>query len=165
MGTIAEGILIAALKAGAGTVNGCPKDYPGAVQIGSAALPGKERIRLGSIRMFRGIETFLKERKMSDEYGFMQYPHISTAGMKHEDWLETRKGSIGGSEAGAVMGMNNFASPLTVYLEKKGLVPASEMSRAAQRGKILEPVIRQRTIEAFPARQFAAFNKPVKMAL
>jgi putative phage-type endonuclease len=48
------------------------------------------------------------------------------------------------------MGMNNFASPLTLYLQKKGLVPASEMSRAAKRGKILEPVIRQITIEDFP---------------
>jgi putative phage-type endonuclease len=70
--------------------------------------------------------------------------------MEFEAWLETRKGSIGGSDAGAVMGMNNFASPLTLYLQKKGMVPASEMSRAAKRGKILEPVIRQITVEDFP---------------
>ncbi|MDR1251488.1 MAG: YqaJ viral recombinase family protein, partial [Treponema sp.] len=77
-------------------------------------------------------------------------PHISTAGMEYEVWLKKRMDSLGGSDAGAVMGMNNFASPLTLYLQKKGLVPASEMSRAAKRGKILEPVIRQITIEDFP---------------
>jgi predicted phage-related endonuclease len=35
-------------------------------------------------------------------------------------------------------------------LQKKGLVPESETSRAAKRGKILEPVIRQVTVEEFP---------------
>ena len=78
-------------------------------------------------------------------------PHISTAGMEYEEWLKNRSGGIGGSDAGAVMGMNSFASPLTVYLQKKGLVPARETSRAAQRGKILEPVIRQRIVDEFPA--------------
>ena len=77
-------------------------------------------------------------------------PHISTAGMEYEDWLKKRADSLGGSDAGAVMGMNNFASPLTLYLQKKGLVAVSETSRAAKRGKILEPVIRQITVEDFP---------------
>jgi putative phage-type endonuclease len=77
-------------------------------------------------------------------------PHISTAEMDYEAWQKKRMGSLGGSDAGAVMGMSNFASPLTLYLQKKGLVPASEMSRAARRGKILEPVVRQITVEDFP---------------
>jgi putative phage-type endonuclease len=77
-------------------------------------------------------------------------PHISTVDMEYGDWQKKRMGSLGGSDAGAVMGMNNFASPLTLYLQKKGLVPASEMSRAAKRGKILEPVILQFTREEFP---------------
>jgi putative phage-type endonuclease len=77
-------------------------------------------------------------------------PHVSTVEMEHEAWAKIRMNSLGGSDAGAVMGMNSFASPLTLYLQKKGLVPATEMSRAARRGKILEPVIRQITIEDFP---------------
>jgi putative phage-type endonuclease len=92
-------------------------------------------------------------------------PHISTNGMSYEDWLEIRKCSIGGSDAGAIMGMNNFASPLTVYLQKKGMAPVSEMSRAAKRGKILEPVIRQIAIEEFPQLVIEPvpfmFNSPV----
>ena len=47
--------------------------------------------------------------------------HISTAGMEYEESLKNRNGGIGGSDAGAVMGMNSFASPLTVYLQKKDL--------------------------------------------
>ncbi|MDR2144449.1 MAG: YqaJ viral recombinase family protein [Treponema sp.] len=77
-------------------------------------------------------------------------PHISTVGMEYEAWRKKRMESLGGSDAGAVMGMNTFASPLTLYLRKKGLVAAPETSRAAKRGKILEPVIRQLTGEDFP---------------
>jgi putative phage-type endonuclease len=77
-------------------------------------------------------------------------PHISTNSMGYEEWLEKRNGGIGGSDAGAILGMNSFASPLTVYLQKKGLAPNQATSRAAKRGKILEPVIRQITIEEFP---------------
>jgi putative phage-type endonuclease len=77
-------------------------------------------------------------------------PHISTNGMSYDEWLGKRNGGIGGSDAGAILGKNSFASPLTVYLQKKGLVPNQATSRAAKRGKILEPVIRQITIEEFP---------------
>jgi putative phage-type endonuclease len=92
----------------------------------------------------------LEEEMMIYDSVLETTPHVSTNGLAYEDWLEKRKGSLGGSDAGAVMGMNNFASPLTLYLQKKGIVPASEMSRAAKRGKILEPVIRQITKEDFP---------------
>ena len=77
-------------------------------------------------------------------------PHISTTGMSYEDWLEKRRESIGGSDAGAIMGLSNYASPLTVYLEKKKLVPSREASRAARRGKFLEPMIMAETMKDFP---------------
>jgi hypothetical protein len=70
--------------------------------------------------------------------------------MEYEEWQKKRMDSLGGSDTGAVMSMNNFASLLTLYVQKKGLVPTSEMSHAAKRGKILEPVIRQITVEDFP---------------
>jgi len=66
---------------------------------------------------------------------------LSTDGLGYEAWLEKRKGSIGGSDAGSIMGLSAYGSPLTIYLEKKGLVSDREISRAAYRGKILEPVI------------------------
>jgi putative phage-type endonuclease len=69
---------------------------------------------------------------------------INIADMGYADWLELRKGSIGGSDAGAIMRyVGEWGSPLTVYLNKKGLAKSKDMSAAAKRGKILEPVIRE----------------------
>jgi len=32
--------------------------------------------------------------------------HVFTKDMTHEQWLTARRGSIGGSDAGAIMGLN-----------------------------------------------------------
>ena len=40
---------------------------------------------------------------------------ISTMGMEHEEWLRLRKGGIGGSDAGAMCGLNPYRSPMAVY--------------------------------------------------
>ena len=40
---------------------------------------------------------------------------ISTLGMEREEWLRLRKGGIGGSDAGAVCGLNPYSSPMSVY--------------------------------------------------
>jgi putative phage-type endonuclease len=77
-------------------------------------------------------------------------PHISTIGMSNDEWLDKRREGIGGSDAGAIMGMSAYGSPLTVYLQKKNLVLKGETSRAAHRGKILEPMIRVETVKDFP---------------
>lgn len=77
-------------------------------------------------------------------------PHISTADMGVDEWLDKRRKGIGGSEAGAVMGMSAYGSPLTVYLQKKNLVPKAETSKAAKRGTFLEPMIRVEAVKEFP---------------
>jgi len=78
-------------------------------------------------------------------------PHIQTESMEYEEWLEKRKESIGGSDAGAIMGyIGEWGSPLTVFLHKKGLAKSKEMSLAAKRGKILEPVIREYMCADYP---------------
>ncbi len=41
----------------------------------------------------------------------------------HDEWLAIRKNYIGGSNAGAVMGMNPYASAFSVWAEKTGSVP------------------------------------------
>ena len=43
--------------------------------------------------------------------------------MKKDEWQNLRRGSIDGSDSGAIMGLNKWSSPLTVYLDKKGLNP------------------------------------------
>jgi putative phage-type endonuclease len=77
-------------------------------------------------------------------------PHISTVGMSNDAWLDKRREAVGGSDAGAIMGMSGYGSPLTVYLQKKNLDPTIKTSKAARRGKILEQYIRAETIKDFP---------------
>jgi predicted phage-related endonuclease len=78
-------------------------------------------------------------------------PHISTDDMDYETWLEKRREGIGGSDAGAIMGFSGkYGSPLTVFLQKKGLEKGKEMSPAAKRGKLLEPLIRDWFAESYP---------------
>ena len=47
---------------------------------------------------------------------------ISTIGMSRERWLEIRRGSIGGSDAGALLGLNPYNSPYSLWAEKTGKV-------------------------------------------
>ncbi len=60
-----------------------------------------------------------------------------------EKWLELRKTGIGGSDAGAILGLNKYASPLTVYMQKKG-VEGFEGNNSTEWGHILEDPIRQK---------------------
>lgn len=46
---------------------------------------------------------------------------INTKDISQEEWLELRKKGIGGSDAGAILGVNKWKSPLQVYFEKTGL--------------------------------------------
>jgi predicted phage-related endonuclease len=73
-------------------------------------------------------------------------------GMTYESWLDKRREFIGGSDAGAIMELaGNFGSPWTVYWQKKGVGNGKEMSRAAMRGKLLEPVIFKHFAEDYPS--------------
>lgn len=40
---------------------------------------------------------------------------IPTTDMTHEEWLKARKNGIGGSDAGAICGLNPYRSPIAVY--------------------------------------------------
>lgn len=61
----------------------------------------------------------------------------------HEEWLELRKGFIGGSDAGAVMGMNPYSSPFAVWAEKTGKVPGFEGNLTTKVGAYLEDLVAQ----------------------
>ena len=43
------------------------------------------------------------------------YEMISTKDMNHLDWLKMRKTGIGGSDAGAICGLNPYASAMSVF--------------------------------------------------
>ena len=69
-----------------------------------------------------------------------------TSAMSRSEWLKLRESGIGGSDAGAIMGLNKYATPLSVYFAKKDLA-VHEGSKAAEWGNILENPIRQKARE------------------
>ncbi len=66
-----------------------------------------------------------------------------TSEMSRKEWLDFRRTGIGGSDAGAIMGLNKYATPLSVYLDKNGL-SRFEGNAATEWGNILEDPIRQK---------------------
>lgn len=60
-----------------------------------------------------------------------------------KNWLSVRAQGIGGSDAGAIMGLNKYKGPMAVYLEKTGQVEPEDISKkpAVIAGQMLEPVV------------------------
>lgn len=69
---------------------------------------------------------------------------ISTVGMMREQWLAERRRGIGGSDAGAIVGLNPWASPYSVWADKLALVPEKEDTEAMRQGRDLEEYVSQR---------------------
>lgn len=59
----------------------------------------------------------------------------------HEEWLKIRKGYIGGSDAGAIIGLNPYASAFSVWAEKAGSVPEFEGNISTRVGTYLEDLV------------------------
>ena len=72
---------------------------------------------------------------------------ISTKGMPHEEWLEHRRRSIGGSDAAAIIGLNPWASAYSVWAEKLGVIPPKEDNEAMRLGRDLEDYVAKRFCE------------------
>lgn len=73
---------------------------------------------------------------------------ISTNGLSHEEWLEHRKKGIGGSDAGAICGLNPYKSSVEVYLDKTSKVAMETADNEAMRqGRDLEYYVAERFME------------------
>lgn len=59
----------------------------------------------------------------------------------HDAWLELRKHYIGGSDAGAVMGMSAYKGPFALWAEKTGRVDDFNGSITTETGTYLEPFV------------------------
>ena len=70
--------------------------------------------------------------------------YTSTKNMTRAEWLEARRKGIGGSDASAIMGQNQWASPLSVYMDKRGIAPEKEESEAMRQGTDCEEVVAKR---------------------
>ena len=59
----------------------------------------------------------------------------------HEEWLSIRKNYIGGSDAGAVIGMNPYKSRYSLWAEKTGKLPEFEGNITTKVGAYLEDLV------------------------
>lgn len=62
----------------------------------------------------------------------------------HEEWLALRHKYIGGSDAAAVVGMNAWVSPYSLWAEKTGRLPGFEGNLATEVGTYLEDFVAQK---------------------
>jgi putative phage-type endonuclease len=63
------------------------------------------------------------------------------ADMNHEEWLEERKKTIGGSEIGAILGMNPWQSAYSLWAERTGRIPAFDGNLQTKMGTFLEEFV------------------------
>lgn len=61
-----------------------------------------------------------------------------------QEWLEARKQGIGGSDAPSVVGLSDYAGPLTVWCDKRGLSAPKETTRRMRAGSLLEEAVAAR---------------------
>jgi len=69
-----------------------------------------------------------------------------TKELTNADWLTMRKKGIGGSEISALFGKSNYASPLSLYIDKLSdeVKDDDEQNDYLEWGKTLEPIIRDK---------------------
>ncbi len=77
----------------------------------------------------------------------MMYSTIATKNLSREQWLYLRKSGIGGSDAGAICGLNPYVSPMAVYQDKVSDEISLSDNEAMRQGRDLEEYVAQRFTE------------------
>ena len=70
-----------------------------------------------------------------------------TKKISHEQWLELRRKSLGGSDSASCVNMNPYSGLLTLYANKKGLSKDKETNEAMRLGTDLEAYVAERFTE------------------
>lgn len=70
--------------------------------------------------------------------------YIDTSKLSREDWLRERAPYIGGSDAGAILGLNPYRSPVDVWKEKLGFAEPFAGNEATYWGAALEEAVAKR---------------------
>lgn len=80
----------------------------------------------------------------------MMIKKISTKDMSREEWLEARRKSIGGSDAAAILGLNDYTSAYALWCDKTGKITPEDISdkEAVRLGNDLEQYVADRFMEA-----------------
>lgn len=90
---------------------------------------------------------------------------VNTAELTHQQWLEWRQKGIGGSDAGAICGLNKYRSPIAVFLDKTAeTVVETPMNEAMRFGHDAEPYVAKRWCECMDEQKAAELGiKPDKL--
>ena len=79
----------------------------------------------------------------------MSYHTIAdTRTLTHDEWLDLRRTGIGGSDAGAIMGVSPYKGAFSVWADKMGKLPHLEDNEAMRQGRDLEDYVARRFAEA-----------------
>lgn len=80
----------------------------------------------------------------------MNYDTIAdTRTLAHDEWLALRRTGIGGSDAGAIMGVSPYKGAFSVWADKIGKIPSSIYeTEATRQGRDLEDYVARRFSEA-----------------
>lgn len=88
---------------------------------------------------------------------------------EREEWLKLRRSYIGGSDAAAVVGLNPYVSPYSLWCEKKGITPDFAGNLATDVGEYLEEFIAKRfeqeTGKKVRRNNFCIFNDQYPWAM
>ena len=76
------------------------------------------------------------------------FEKISLSGVNNTDWLRLRKSGIGGSDAGAICGLNPYSSAMKVFQDKISEEVEEQDNEAIRIGHDLEDYVAQRFMEA-----------------
>lgn len=71
-----------------------------------------------------------------------------TRKVDHDEWLARRQTGIGGSDAGAIMGVHPYRGTFSVWADKMGTLPPVEDNEAMRQGRDLEDYVARRFEEA-----------------
>ena len=79
------------------------------------------------------------------------------------EWREARKGGVGGSDVGAILGLNPWKTPFEVWLEKTGRAEPPDLSgkESVEWGNRLEPLVAEKFAEMHP--EFKVLRKNCTM--
>ena len=75
----------------------------------------------------------------------MSITKVKTA--NHEEWKDLRSRYIGGSDAAAVVGLNSYSSPYSLWAEKTGRLSGFDGNLATEVGTFLEEFVAQKFAE------------------
>ncbi len=76
------------------------------------------------------------------------FEKLSLSGVSNIEWLRLRKSGIGGSDAGAICGVNPYSSAMKVFQDKTSEAVEEQDSEAIRIGHDLEEYVAQRFTEA-----------------